>query len=89
MKYFMSVFSPARDARRVFLMNRVTAEYYYGDFLRKFSDVHRERCFEEGTVVRAAGNRDLFIWGGEMSDAELFRLRLCGRIDKDELHNPL
>ena len=82
MKYFMSMYSPSREGRRVFLMTRVSAEYYYRDYLQKFSDVHKARCFEEGSEIRSPNNDSLFIWGENISDKEIFKRRLMGSVDK-------
>lgn len=89
MKYFMSVYSPSREGRRVFLMSSVSAEYYYGDWLNKFSDVHKARCFEEGTEVRSTNNDTIFIWGENINDGEIFKRRLAGTVDKELLDGPL
>lgn len=87
MKYFMSVYSPNRNARRVFLMNSISAEYYYGDYLKKFSDIHKARCFEEGTEIRSTNNDTIFIWGESISDSEVFKRRLMGSVDKETLES--
>lgn len=88
MKYFMSVFSPSRNARRVFLMSRVSAEYYYGDYLRKFGRAHIYRCLETGARTVCPHN-DVHIWGEDISDSELFKRRLNGSVDPSDLECPL
>lgn len=87
MKYFMSVWSPIRKARRTFLMSRVSAEYYYGDFLSKFHRDNMKHCFETG--ARAISENGTRIWGENISDSELFNRRLKGTVDKDMLECPL
>lgn len=89
MKYFMSVNSPSRECRRVFEMGRVSAEYYYGDFLSKFSHVHRTRSLKEGAEVRSPNSSSAIIWGENISDSELFKRRLSGALDKEMLDGPL
>jgi len=84
----MSVYSPSREARRVFSMNHVSAEYYYGDYLRKYSHVHRQRCLERGARTVCPYN-DIYIWGEDISDNEIFRRILIGSVDKEPLVCPL
>ena len=87
MKYFMSVFSPSRNARRVFLMNSVSAEYYYGHYLRKFSNLEIRRSLKTG--ARVHGENDVYIWGEDISDNQLFMRQLIGSVDKEPLDCPL
>lgn len=87
MKYFMSVYSPSRVGRRIFLMTSISAEHYYGEYLKKFSDVHKARCFEEGTEIRSPNNDSLYIWGENISDSEIFKRRLAGSVDKESLES--
>lgn len=84
MKYFMSVYSPSRQTRRVFLMNQDTAEYYYNDYLNKFGHAHKQKCLENGTRTDSPYS-DTYIWGEDISDSELFKRRLSGFVDKDTL----
>jgi len=88
MKYFMSVYSPSRNARRVFLMNSVSAEYYYGLYLRKFSRSHMRRCLESGARTICPDN-NIYVWGENISNSEVFNRMLKGSVDKDTLDCPL
>lgn len=88
MKYFMSVYSPSREARRVFSMNRVSAEHYYDDYLRKYSHVHVQRRFKSGARTVCPHN-DIYIWGEDISDNELFLRQMIGSVDRETLECPL
>ncbi len=87
MKYFMSVYSPSRELRRVFLMSGVSAEYYYGQYLRKFSNLEIRRSLKTG--ARVHGENDIYIWGEDINDSEIFKRRLVGSVDKETLDCPL
>lgn len=80
MKYFMSIYSPSRNARRVFLMNNKSAKYYYNDYLRKFSHAHIQRCLENGASTVNYYN-NIRIWGENISDCEIFKRRLIGSVE--------
>lgn len=84
----MSVYSLGRETRRVFLMNRVSAEYYYGQYLGKFSHAHIKRCLESGARTVSPYN-DIHIWGENISDNEVFKRRLIGTVDKEPLICPI
>ena len=83
----MSIYSPNRDARRVFLMSGVSAEYYYGYYLRKFSNLEIRRSLKTGSTVH--GENDVYIWGEDISDNELFLRQLIGSVDKKPMDCPL
>jgi hypothetical protein len=87
MKYFVSVYSPHRNARRVFLMNSESAKRLYGAYLRNFPEIHRTRCLKEGAEIRSPDNDSLFIWGENIGDSEIFKRRLNGSVDKETLES--
>lgn len=96
MKYFMTVWSHARNGERHFEMTLEQAEYYYDSWMRRLdwlgspvdniSGVIAE-AFKNGSLITAPKDKPahMKIWGKEMSDAELFRLRIKGEIDKERL----
>ncbi len=85
MRYFMSVFSPSREGRRNFLMDEMLAKYYYDEYSNKFSDVEKRRRFESGERIYSPYNNNIYIWGEEISDTEVFRRRLIGSVDSEIL----
>lgn len=91
MKYFMSIYSEARGCDRYFEMTAESAEYYYRQYLYKGGDNEEQiqKHFHNGTHVHAPKGfaHGIRIWGEEMSDKELFRLRIKGEIDKEMLED--
>ena len=88
MKYFMSVYSPFRERRRVFLMSGALAVYYYNNYLSKFSHVWIQRCLESGARTACPHgdiHNGIHIWGENISNAEVFQRILKGELDKEKL----
>ena len=89
MKYFMAVYSAGRGYDRYFQMDEKTARHYYYEYLGNMGkrDKHIEWAFEAGTHVHAPKPfaSGLRIYGEEMTDKELFRLRIKGEIEKEML----
>jgi len=80
----MSVYSPSRQKRRVFLMEEEGAEYYYNQYLSKFGHAYIKRCFLSGARTVCPHN-DIQIWGENISDNELFLKQLIGTVDQEPL----
>ena len=96
MKYFMTVYSIARQADRHFEMTLEQAKYYYQSWMeqdqwlgntREGRDAIIAEAMKNGSEIRAPKTKPahMKIWGADWSDAELFRRRVKGEIDKERL----
>jgi len=93
----MTVYSIAREGERHFEMSLDKAKYYYqswmeqDDFLWLNGKVDRDAIIAEamknGSMIRAprTSPAGMKIWGKDWSDAEVFRRRIKGEIDKERL----
>ena len=82
----MSVWSPARGCKRNFLMNLASAKRYYRQW--SSSVLEAKVMFRQGSKLMKPNNpRDLYIWGENISDSELFKRRLNGSVDKETLES--
>lgn len=81
----MSVFSLGRNNRRNFLMNNIQAKHYYDLFSPKFSDVEKHRRYKSGEKINSQYNNNIYIWGENISDTEVFKRQLQGLVDTESL----
>ena len=83
----MSVFSlsPYRNNRRNFLMDDTQAKHYYDEFSPKFSDIEKHRRYTSGAKLKSPFNNNIYIWGENISNREIFKRRLQGLVDTESL----
>lgn len=79
MKYFISVYSPARRMRRTFLLDAESAESYYKMYMDEYDDLEIRHSFKEGKHVYS--ENEVHVWGENISDNEIFYRRLKQEID--------
>ncbi len=83
MKYFMSMWSPALNRQRNFIMNLKSARFYFRDW---YSNILEEKVmFSRGGLLPKPNTRSLYIWGEKITDQELFKRRLAGTLDQETL----
>ena len=91
MKYFMAIYSEARGYERFFHMTKESAKYYYTQWLDNDRISARNIAYHirHGSVLHSKPPfaNGLRIWGEEMTDKELFRLRVKGEIEPTMLED--